>query len=635
MRTRRSSFLEPSIRSEPPHGRRSGEPATPTRLSANGVSLAARGIYGLRSGTAKAAASPGAAFGSAAPEAAAVPLIAGAPRPAAARVLPAPAAAEAATQDTTAAAAARRKSTSLVNLLHIEDLEFQGRPSAPFCDFLWVEAKGGRGGAPREGAFRSRALGTGPGYGGHGGSVVLRCSNSVSCFFTVQQLIAAAAGGDAQATSRGLHAPDTIVKLPPGTIVRKRMLLPGKKSASGRAIRTSVFWQQLLEEGQSLVVAAGGRGGIAPLNLKQQKKRRAPEGGERIFLELELRLKNDVGIVGESAVGKTSLVSALTSYQSRIGPGGFQTRRPHLAALRWVNGEEAVLLDSPALFPEAHKDKRLGLRILRHFYRSRVFLYVVDPTITQHHQDQRLLLAQPQQQQRQALLRADKGPHGEPFLPEETQQQQEQAQQQQEQAQQQQEQAQQQQEQAQQQQEQAQQQQEQAQQQQQEQAQQQQEQAQQQQEQAQQQQQEQELEEDRLLDVVVSKCDALGHQPLLAVDSLYHRMQHFFPGVRVLATSSRFGLGLDAVAAELHSLLLQQQQQENMQQQQLEAPRRRQRVTLEADAHKDSTPAVAWVPNEKEPKLRKLLESPARCRHTAGEKKEGHHKGASGGKGTA
>ncbi|OEH74880.1 GTP-binding protein [Cyclospora cayetanensis] len=118
--------------------------------------------------------------------------------------------------------------------------------------------------------LRSRALGTGPGYGGHGGSVVLRCSNSVSCFFTVQQLIAAAAGGDAQATSRGLHAPDTIVK-----------------------------------------------------------------GGERIFLELELRLKNDVGIVGESAVGKTSLVSALTSYQSRIGPGGFQTRRPHLAALRW------------------------------------------------------------------------------------------------------------------------------------------------------------------------------------------------------------------------------------------------------------------------------------------------------------
>ncbi|KAL8274196.1 hypothetical protein Esti_001881 [Eimeria stiedai] len=274
-----------------------------------------------------------------------------------ATVAAAPAAVSAAAAATAAGASAAHRATSLVQLLHAEDLKWSARPPPPFCDFLWVEAKGGRGGAPKEGAFRSRALGKGPGYGGHGGSVLLRCSSNVGCLHTVQQRIAAAAGGDAQHTSRGLHASDTIVKVPPGTIVRKR-ILSGTKSASGRATRVSVFWQQLLEEGQSLLVAAGGRGGIAPPSLKQQKKRRLPEAGEKVHLELELRLVNDVGVVGESAAGKTSLLAALTDYQSRIGPGGFQTRRPQIASLRWADGLTASLLDTPALFLGAHKARK-------------------------------------------------------------------------------------------------------------------------------------------------------------------------------------------------------------------------------------------------------------------------------------
>ncbi|KAL8455350.1 hypothetical protein Emag_000832 [Eimeria magna] len=465
---------------------------------------------------------------------------------------------KAAASDTAARGSVASRATALVKLLHAEDLKWSSRPPPPFCDFLWVEAKGGRGGAPREGAFRSRALGKGPGYGGHGGSVLLRCSSNVGCLYTVQQRIAAAAGGDAQHTSRGLHAADTVVKVPPGTIVRKR-ILSGTKSASGRAVRASVFWQQLLEEGQSLLVAAGGRGGIAPPSLKQQKKRRPPEAGEKVQLELELRLVNDVGVVGESATGKTSLVAALTDYQSRIGPGGFQTRRPQLAALRWADGLSASLLDTPA-------DKRLGMRILRHFFRSRIFLYVVDPTLTEQQQDPRLLLQQQpllqQQQQQQSLLQQQASlqqnslvGEGEAFmevqLSEQQQQQQHNLEQQEHSSQQQ---------------------------------------------QQQQQQEQQQLEEDRLLAVygqvspdvfcqflrlrrelrlfdchfhrkaelvVVSKCDALDQHPLLAVDSLHHRMRHFFPGIPVIAASARFGLGCGAVAAELRRLLLLQQQQQH------------------------------------------------------------------------
>ncbi|CDJ56363.1 GTP-binding protein, putative [Eimeria maxima] len=528
----------------------------------------------------------------------------------------APAAAAAA--EPPAAAAAK----SLISLLHEEDLEFGGRPPPPFCDFLWVEAKGGRGGSPKPGSFRSRALGKGPGYGGHGGSVLLRCSSSIDSLFPLQQQIAAAPGGDGHKTSRGLHAPDTIVKLPPGTIVRKR-ILTGEKSKGGRSIRTSVFWQQLLEEGQSLLVAAGGRGGIAPPNIKQQKKRRAPEfrvclmkAGEKVFLELELRLVNDIGVVGENAAGKTSLVSALTDYQSRIGPQGFQTRRPFLASIGWSNGHKAVVLDAPALFPGAHKDKRLGLRILRHYCRSRVYLYVLDPTQTEQQQDPRLLLLLQQQQRQQSLLQqqeralldqqqrekrsnsneADILSQQEQWLEAQQQGQHEQQkhheQQQERKEQQQQEQQQEQQKQEQQWEQQKEQQKQQLHQ--------------------QQQQQQEEMEETRLLQVygelapdvfcqflrlrrelrlhdkhfhrktelvVVTKCDALERQPLLAVDSLHHRMRHFFPDIPVIAASPRFGLGCAAVANELYRLLeLQRQQQQQL------VPLRRVTVNLEETA---------------------------------------------------
>ncbi|KAL8274195.1 hypothetical protein Esti_001880 [Eimeria stiedai] len=197
------------------------------------------------------------------------------------------------------------------------------------------------------------------------------------------------------------------------------------------------------------------------------------------------------------------------------------------------------------------------MRILRHFFRSRIFLYVVDPTLTEQQQDPRLLQQQQlllQQQQQQLLrqhpplqqdYRVDDG--GEPItkvhLFEHSQQQQEQQQRNQQQ---------------------------------------------------QQQQEHEQLEEGRLLAVygqlspdvfcqflrlrrelrlsdahfhrkaelvVVSKCDALDRHPLLAVDSLHHRMRHFFPDIPVIAASPRFGLGCGAVAAELRRLLQQQQQQ--------------------------------------------------------------------------
>ncbi|CBZ52880.1 putative GTP-binding protein [Neospora caninum Liverpool] len=256
-----------------------------------------------------------------------------------------------------------------------EDVENFPRYEKPFVDFMWCEAKAGNGGKPKKNAVRSRNF-RGPGYGGHGGNVILEADVKCGDLLQLEEKLRADDGGDGEGTSRGIHAKDKVVKVPVGTIVRKRVST-GRLSPEGRRYKQSLFWFQFLFDKQSLTVAAGGRGGLAPSTFKK-KDGRLPEPGERNFLELELRLVNDVALLGAPNSGKTSFAAAVTRYQSKIGSEGMQTRRPHIGTLRYVDGVEFKLMDLPALCPGAHQDKARGMRILRHLYRSRLLVYVID-----------------------------------------------------------------------------------------------------------------------------------------------------------------------------------------------------------------------------------------------------------------
>ncbi|KAK1444723.1 developmentally regulated GTP-binding like protein [Babesia gibsoni] len=239
------------------------------------------------------------------------------------------------------------------------------RYQAPFVDYLRLVCKGGHGGSPVNNVNRSRRL-CGPGYGGHGGDVILKPSHHVESLLHLEDTIKAKHGGDAQGTSRGKHAPNRIVHVPPGVIVRKRVKTPnGYKN---------IFWHQFLDNNGSLVVACGGRGGLGPSCFKKHDNR-LPEVGESTYLELELRLINDVAFIGVPNSGKTSLISSLTSYMTRIGPEEGSTTRPHVAVLRFVDGIDIRLMDLPPLH-SANEEKHT--RILRHIYRTKIITYVLD-----------------------------------------------------------------------------------------------------------------------------------------------------------------------------------------------------------------------------------------------------------------
>ncbi|AFZ79342.1 small GTP-binding protein domain containing protein [Theileria equi strain WA] len=258
---------------------------------------------------------------------------------------------------------------TLSELVSVTNKETFPRYQTPFADYIRIKCQGGHGGSPLENVNRSKKL-NGPGYGGHGGNVIFKSTHLVEDLLHLPDYIKAKNGGNAHGTSRGLHARDSVINVPLGLIVRKRI-------KSGDRTR-NVFWHQFLKLNESLLIARGGKGGLGPSCFKKHDNR-LPEVGEITNLELELRLFNDVAFLGLPNSGKTSLISSITPYMTRIGPEEGSTTRPHSAVLKFIDGLDIRLLDLPPLHPN---DEKLG-RILRHIYRSKLIVYVLsasDPT---------------------------------------------------------------------------------------------------------------------------------------------------------------------------------------------------------------------------------------------------------------
>ncbi|CXI23744.1 GTP-binding protein, putative [Plasmodium berghei] len=267
------------------------------------------------------------------------------------------------------------KSEALMEILTHTDDHIMLRNEKRFCDFLWITAKSGKGGNPNYKKQRSKKL-KGEGYGGHGGNVILKSKKSIYDLIKIEQKIKANDGEDFKENSRGKDGKDKIIFVPVGTIVRKRIYCQ-KKNQNNRKIYKSVFWYQFLNENEELLVARGGKGGIS-YSLFKKHDFRLPELSEKILLELELRLINDVAFIGIENSGKTSLCSSLSKYYGNINSDIYTTTIPHVSNINYIDGVQITLLDTPYLFYNAHKDKARGKRILRHIYRSKLIIYVVD-----------------------------------------------------------------------------------------------------------------------------------------------------------------------------------------------------------------------------------------------------------------
>jgi GTP-binding protein len=243
-----------------------------------------------------------------------------------------------------------------------------------FIDRVHIEARGGDGGDGCVSFRREKYVprgGPDGGDGGRGGDVVLVGDRHLTTLldFTYRRRFEAGRGGHGAGANRtGADGQTLRLRVPLGTAVHQ---------ADGAGLG------ELLEHGQELVVAAGGRGGKGNTRFKSatvQAPRRATPGtpGETRRLALELKLIADAGLVGKPNAGKSTLLAALSAATPKIADYPFTTLSPVLGAVRVDDDRSFVLADIPGLLEGAHAGRGLGLDFLRHVERTRVLVLVLD-----------------------------------------------------------------------------------------------------------------------------------------------------------------------------------------------------------------------------------------------------------------
>lgn len=244
---------------------------------------------------------------------------------------------------------------------------------ATFVDQTTIHAQGGNGGHGCASVMREKfkPLG-GPdgGNGGRGGDVIALVDPQVTTLMEFHHTPhrSAVNGKPGQGAHRhGANAPDIVLHVPAGTVVR---------SASGEVLA------DLVVPGETFVIARGGRGGLGNASLASPK-RKAPgfallgEPGSHSDVVLELKTVADAALVGFPSAGKSSVIAAMSAARPKIADYPFTTLVPNLGV---VTAGDIVytIADVPGLIPGASQGKGLGLDFLRHVERCSVIIHVLD-----------------------------------------------------------------------------------------------------------------------------------------------------------------------------------------------------------------------------------------------------------------
>ncbi|GAP20241.1 GTPase ObgE [Leptolinea tardivitalis] len=210
------------------------------------------------------------------------------------------------------------------------------------------------------------------GDGGRGGDVILEVRptmNTLSVFRHQLKYIAQDGKNGGPNNMSGKSAENLVVYVPPGTIVINK--------------ETGKVLGDLVESGQQLLIARGGRGGRGNQHFATSRNQ-APRTGEKgepaeeFTIKLELKLIADVGLVGLPNAGKSSFLAAVTNANPKIADYPFTTLEAALGVAQIDEENSLVIADIPGLVEGAHKGVGLGFAFLKHVQRNRVLIHMID-----------------------------------------------------------------------------------------------------------------------------------------------------------------------------------------------------------------------------------------------------------------
>ena len=243
-----------------------------------------------------------------------------------------------------------------------------------FVDVAKITIKAGKGGDGAVSFHREKFVAAGGpdgGDGGRGGNVVFVADDNLSTlmdFRYKRKYVAEAGQNGGAARCTGKNAPDLIIRVPRGTLV--------KEAGTGLVMAD-------ISGSEPVVVAKGGRGGWGNTHFAtptRQIPKFAKPGlpGQEFEVRLELKLIADVGLIGFPNVGKSTLISVISAAKPKIANYHFTTLSPVLGVVRVGPEQSFVAADIPGLIEGASEGVGLGHDFLRHVERCRLLLHVVD-----------------------------------------------------------------------------------------------------------------------------------------------------------------------------------------------------------------------------------------------------------------
>ena len=246
-----------------------------------------------------------------------------------------------------------------------------------FIDQIKIFCKSGNGGRGSSSFRREKFVpkgGPDGGDGGKGGDIILKGNSQLWTLIHLRytkHLKAENGEGGQGSKKHGKNGKDVVIEVPLGTIA---------KSADNDNISI-----EILNHNEEKILLEGGIGGLGNVHFKTSTKQ-APQysqpgiQGIEEWINLELKVLADVGLVGFPNAGKSTLLSSISKAKPKIGDYPFTTLTPNLGVIPYKDNLSFIMADIPGIIEGASEGKGLGIRFLRHIERNSILLFMIPVT---------------------------------------------------------------------------------------------------------------------------------------------------------------------------------------------------------------------------------------------------------------